>query len=74
VIDGCHQACARQLLDRVGIRPAVYMNIETNLGIQKLGPFTSLNFTDEQVNAVADALVTAIRQSLRSQHDQNVVL
>jgi hypothetical protein len=50
------------------------MNIETNLGIQKLGPFTSLNFTDEQVNAVADALVTAIRQSLRSQHDQNVVL
>ena len=71
VIDGCHQACARQLLDRVGIRPAVYMNIETNLGIQKLGPFTSLSFTDEQVNAVADALVTAIRQSLRSQHDQN---
>jgi uncharacterized metal-binding protein len=64
VIDGCHQQCARDLLEMVGIRPAVYLNIEKDLGIQKLGPFTSLSFTEEQVKAVADALVTAIKSIL----------
>ncbi len=60
VIDGCHNACARQLLAGVGIEPDVYLNLEEHLGIAKSGPFTSLAFTDQQVQAVADALVTAI--------------
>jgi uncharacterized metal-binding protein len=65
VLDGCHQQCARQLLDRAGIKPALYLNIETDLGIQKLGPFTSLSFSDEQVNVVTDALVAAIKSTLQ---------
>jgi uncharacterized metal-binding protein len=65
VLDGCHQECARQLLDREGIRPTMYLNIETDLAIQKLGPFTSICFTDEQVNTVASALVTAIESILQ---------
>jgi uncharacterized metal-binding protein len=60
VIDGCHNACARQLLAGVGIEPDVYLNLEEHLGIAKSGPFTSLEFTEQQVQAVADALVTAI--------------
>jgi len=60
VIDGCHNACARQLLAGVGIEPDVYLNLEQHLGIAKSGPFTSLEFTDQQVQAVADALVAAI--------------
>jgi len=60
VIDGCHNACARQLLAGVGIEPDVYLNLEEHLGIAKSGPFTSLEFTEQQVQAVADALVAAI--------------
>jgi uncharacterized metal-binding protein len=64
VLDGCHQQCAMQLLDKMGIKPTLYLNIEKDLGIQKLGPFTSLSFTDEQVNTVANALATAIKSIL----------
>ncbi|MGC8787327.1 MAG: putative zinc-binding protein [Anaerolineae bacterium] len=64
VLDGCHQQCAKQLLEMIGIKPALYLNIEQDLGIQKLGPFTSLRFTNEQVQAVTDALVTAIQSVL----------
>jgi len=60
VVDGCHNECARQLLEGVGIRPAVYLNLEKDLGLHKLGPFTGLAFTDEEVSVVADALVAAI--------------
>ncbi|MGQ9627120.1 MAG: putative zinc-binding protein [Anaerolineae bacterium] len=69
VIDGCHQECARELLDRVGVEPAIYLNIERDLGIQKLGPFTSLSFTEEQVNAVASALVRAIESILQRREE-----
>ena len=65
VIDGCHQECARQLLNEVEIKPAIYFNIETDLGIQKLGPFTSLSFTEEQVNAAANVLITKIESLLK---------
>ncbi|MGQ9494184.1 MAG: putative zinc-binding protein [Anaerolineae bacterium] len=64
IIDGCHQQCAKQLLEQMGIRPAIYLNIENDLGIQKLGPFTSLSFTEEQVKTVADALVATIESIL----------
>jgi maleate cis-trans isomerase len=45
---------------RGGIEPDVYLNLEEDLGIAKSGPFTSLEFTEQQVQAVADALVAAI--------------
>ncbi len=60
VIDGCHNACARELLTGVGITPAVYLNLEQDLGIAKSGPFTSLEFTDQEVQAAVDALIAAI--------------
>lgn len=60
VIDGCHNASARQLLAGVGIEPDGYLNLEEHLGIAKSGPFTSLEFTEQQVQTVADALVAAI--------------
>lgn len=60
VIDGCHNQCARHLLVGVGIAPDVYLNLEEDLGIAKRGPFTSLEFTDQEVQAVADALIAAI--------------
>lgn len=60
VMDGCHNACALQLLSGMGIAPNIYLNLEEHLGIAKSGPFTSLEFTDQDVQAVADALIAAI--------------
>jgi len=60
IVDGCHNACARQLLAGIGIEPAFYLNLEEDLGIAKNGPFTSLEFTDQEVQTVANALVTLI--------------
>jgi uncharacterized metal-binding protein len=60
VVDGCHNECARRLLAGVGIEPAMYLNLEEDLGIAKRGPFTGLEFTGQEVQAVADALVAAI--------------
>lgn len=60
VIDGCHNSCARQLLAKVGIVPSVYLNIEIDLGFSKQGPFSSLAFTDEEVNRIAEAIIARI--------------
>ncbi|MGB9723974.1 MAG: putative zinc-binding protein [Chloroflexia bacterium] len=60
VVDGCHNACARQLLAGVGIQPDAYLNLEEDLGIAKKGPFTSLDFTDQEVRAVAEALIALL--------------
>ena len=64
VIDGCHNGCARQLLAEAGIAPSVYLNLETDLHISKQGPFSSLAFTGEEVNRVADAVITTIQEIL----------
>ncbi|MGQ9470811.1 MAG: putative zinc-binding protein [Candidatus Aminicenantales bacterium] len=59
VIDGCLNACARQLLMEKGIEPDVYLNLEIDLSLAKQGPFSSLAFTDDEVKRVADAIVAA---------------
>jgi len=62
VIDGCHNECARQLLAHKGIVPDVYLNLEEKLNLTKQGPFSSLAFTDDEVNLVADAIIAAGEQ------------
>jgi len=62
VIDGCHNACARQLLADKGIVPDVYLNLETDLHLTKQGPFSSLAFTDDEFKRVADAIIAAGEQ------------
>ncbi len=64
VVDGCHNECARRLLARIGIVPDAYLNLETDLGLRKIGPFTGLEFTDGQVGTVADALAAICRKLL----------
>jgi uncharacterized metal-binding protein len=62
VIDGCHNECARQLLAHKGIVPDVYLNLGEKLNLTKQGPFSSLAFTDDEVNLVADAIIAAGEQ------------
>jgi Transcriptional regulator PadR-like family./DGC domain. len=35
VIDGCHNSCAKKILEANGIKPSIYINLEYDLG----GPF-----------------------------------
>jgi len=60
VIDGCRNACARHLLAEKSIEPDVYLNLEKDLHLTKQGPFSSLAFTDDEVNRVADAIIAAL--------------
>jgi len=59
VVDGCHYACAKRLLEAKGIKPDVYLNLEEDLQLVKQGPFSSLAFTANDVNSVADAIIAA---------------
>ncbi len=62
VIDGCHQECVKRLLLEKGINPDVYLNLEKDLHLTKQGPFTSLEFTAEQVQRVAEAIIGIISE------------
>lgn len=64
VVDGCHNGCALQLLANVGIRPEVYVNLEKDLNLRKLGPFTSLSTQREEIESIADALVQVIENAI----------
>jgi uncharacterized metal-binding protein len=42
VIDGCRNECARKILNILGIKYEKYLNLEYDLQIKKLRPFTTL--------------------------------
>lgn len=64
VIDGCHNECARKLLAGFGIEPTTYLNLEADLHFKKQGPFTSLDYTGEQVELVVNAILAAIEKRI----------
>ncbi|MBO3798182.1 MAG: putative zinc-binding protein [Thermoproteota archaeon] len=45
VVDGCRNECSRKILDALGIKYDKYLNLEYDLGIKKLGPFTTMNYS-----------------------------
>lgn len=71
IVDGCHNGCAKRLLESVGIKPDAYVNLELDMGLRKAGPFTGSDFDRETVNLVADVIV-ATCQTLVSDSTQNV--
>ncbi len=62
VIDGCHNACARRVAEKLSLSYDAYMNLEDDLRIRKLGPFSTLEYCDEDVNRVKEAIMTQIRE------------
>ena len=63
VIDGCHNRCASKILDQLGIHYDEYINLE-DLGIKKLGPFTALKYSQEDLEKVYRALTSRIKNLL----------
>ena len=62
VVDGCQNRCASKILDQLGIRYHVCINLE-DLGIKKLGPFTTLKYSEEGLEKVYRALTSRIKKS-----------
>jgi len=63
VIDGCHNRRVSKILDRLGIRYDTYVNLE-DLGIKKLGPFTTLKHSQEDLEKVYLVLTSRIKNLL----------
>ena len=59
---GCHNECAKKILDSLGIKYAGYLNLEYDLKIKKLGPFTTFKYSEEDVRHVSSAIRKKIRE------------
>jgi uncharacterized metal-binding protein len=68
VVDGCHNRCASKILNQLGISYGSYINLE-DLGIKKLGPFTTLDYTEEELEKVYHALASKVRELLSEEHE-----
>jgi uncharacterized metal-binding protein len=62
VIDGCRNECARKILDTLGIKYEKYLNLEYDLQINKLGPFTTLEYSVEHVEKVSSAIIKKVQE------------
>jgi len=64
VIDGCHNECSKRILNALGIKYDTYLNLEYDLGIKKLGPFTTMNSSEEDVKKVYSAIIKKDKRSI----------
>jgi uncharacterized metal-binding protein len=56
VIDGCRNACARKVAEKLSLSSDLYLNLEDDLKIGKLGPFSTLQYSFEDVRKVKEAI------------------
>jgi len=62
VIDGCRNECARKILNTLGIKYEKYLNLEYDLQINKLGPFTTLEYSEKDVEKVSSAIIKKVQE------------
>jgi len=67
VVDGCYNRCASKILSKLGISYDSYINLE-ELGIKKLGPFTTLDYTEEELEKVYQTLASKVRELLSEEY------
>ena len=63
VVDGCHKKCASKILYQLGIHYDASINLE-NLGIKRLGPFTTLKYHQDDLGKVYRVLASRMRDLL----------
>ena len=61
VVDGCKNECARKLAEYLGLIYEAYLNL-ADLGMKKLGPFSSAKCSDEDVKLVKKVLLDIIEE------------
>jgi uncharacterized metal-binding protein len=64
VIDGCHNECAKKILEVNGIKPSVYVNLEYDLGFKKEGPFTTFNYEEDSVEKIVSYILSKINREV----------
>jgi len=62
VIDGCSNSCAKKVAEKLDLAYDGYLNFEDDLGMQKAGPFSTLQYSHENVNKVKEAIRERIDQ------------
>lgn len=66
VIDGCHNSCSKKIADELGLKYNAYINLETSLGIKKLGPFTTLKYSKRELDKTTKAIIQKIEALRKS--------
>ena len=60
VIDGCHNECAKKILNSAKISPSLYINLEHDLGFKKEGPFTTFNYKENDAENIVNYILSKI--------------
>lgn len=61
IVDGCKNECAKKIAENLDISYDAYLNLEYDLGIKKLGPFTSLQYSLEELKRVKKLIKNSIK-------------
>ena len=61
VIDGCPNACVRRIVEKTGAKMDGYINLGKDLGIEKIGPFKPLSYSQEDLERAVEAIIAKIR-------------
>ena len=62
VVDGCANSCAKKVTEKLGLSYNAYINLEHDLHIKKLGPFSTLKSSSEEVKVVTDEIRARVKQ------------
>jgi uncharacterized metal-binding protein len=65
IVDGCRNSCAMKVARKLSLSHDEYVNLENDLKIEKLGPFSTFQYSDEDLNKVKEAIKERIRQLRR---------
>lgn len=64
IVDGCKNECAKKIASTLSIPYKTYLNLEYDLGIKKLGPFTTIQYSRDDVERVKESIrqiITSIK-------------
>jgi len=62
IVDGCRNSCAMEVAKKLSLSHDEYVNLENDLKIEKLGPFSTLQYSDEDLSKVTQAIKAKISQ------------
>ena len=64
VMDGCHNECSKKIVDRIGVRYERYINLENDFEYKKLGPFTTFEYSENDVKKILSNVIEIIKPYL----------
>jgi len=71
VVDGCKNSCAKKILKKLGLKYDAYLNIEKDVKIRKIGPFSTLEYSQEEVEKVKNEIKKLIEKVGKNENTQS---